>query len=509
MANHLDRCGGILLHPTSLPGEYGVGDIGPQAYRFVDWLVTANCRVWQVLPLNPPGYGNSPYASLSAFAANPLLISPELLRDWELVTINDLALAQLPEGRCDFVLAADAKRRLLDTAYRRFSISSNFEILRKEFTRYREQQRSWLDGWCAYRSLKTLYGGRHWRDWQVTPVTATAALESLTSQIEQIAFEQFLFDRQWALLRDYAAERGIRIIGDMPLFVADDSADTWLQRDLFTYGEDGFPTQVAGVPPDYFSETGQLWGNPQYLWENHQRDGFQWWIDRIKRVLQHTDIVRIDHFRGLAASWSVAAGAQNAIKGTWVKAPGKELLEAVNNALGAVPLIAEDLGLITPDVAELRDRFALPGMKVLHFAWGADAFADFLPHMYERNCLVYTCTHDNNTTVGWYKQDATEYEKDHLRRYLGVSGDDIAWDLIRAAWRSVATVAIVPIQDVLVLGGEHRMNLPGTDSDNWNWRLLTGQLDESYAMGLGELTELYGRTPEPASSKIIPEKYPL
>ncbi len=489
----MNRCGGMLLHPTSLPGAFGIGDFGPEAYRFVDWLADSGCRIWQILPLNPPGYGNSPYACLSAFAGNPLLISLEVLRDENFLTPNEIHSAMLPEGRVDFEAAAFHKNELLHKAYLRFCELFPDNALRNEFTKYRKRERAWLEEWCGFRTLKTIYSGIHWRDWPVTPVTAKKVLAEHGELVEQNAFEQFIFDRQWSALRAYANSKNVQLIGDLPIFVADDSADTWFHRELFMYDSKGNPTQVAGVPPDYFSATGQLWGNPQYDWKVHEAKKFSWWIARIKRALAHTDFIRIDHFRGLSASWHIPAGSANAVTGQWVKAPGRKLLTAIRDALGDIPLIAEDLGMITPDVIAMRDKFGLPGMKILQFAFGDDSTNLFLPHNFDHNCIVYTGTHDNNTTVGWYNNEATEKEKDFLRRYLCVSGDGTAWDLIRCAWRSTADVAIVPVQDVPALGFEHRMNLPGSDNGNWSWRLTTGQLTPGHADGLRELGALYGR----------------
>lgn len=521
---HTDRRGGVLLHPTSLPSEYGIGDLGSSATHFLEWLIGANCRVWQILPLNPPGFGNSPYSALSAFAGNPLLISPEGLLELGLVTQEECEDAKIESNRLDYQQVISVKQSLLRKSFERFQNLYNNQhqldvhdiryTFIKEYGIYCELQKDWLDGWSWFVTFKKANEGTHWREWGTNASYSPIQLSKITDEtiLEtkfQAQFEQFLFDYQWSKIRRFANENDILILGDMPLFVAEDSADVWCHLDLFDFDKDGFPKTVAGVPPDYFSVTGQLWGNPQYAWKRHEKTKFRWWVSRIQRVLYHCDLVRLDHFRGLCASWSVPFGSENAIHGKWKKAPGNALLSQVKKELGEVPLVAEDLGIITPDVTKLRDKFDLPGMKILHFAFQGDGSNMFLPHHYPENCIAYSGTHDNNTSIGWYFDDISEAEQDFARRYLGVSGEDIAWDLIRAIWRSNARFAIAPMQDLLSLPSSERMNLPGTVGDNWDWRLTREQLTPFVLHRLKDLNLMYSRIPVKPWDLIIPEQYPL
>lgn len=494
------RSSGILLHPTSLPGPYGIGDLGPQAFRFVDWLESTGCKLWQVLPLGPTGYGDSPYQCFSAFAGNPYLISPDDLLADGLAAQDDVDLLKdLPASKVDFGLLIPKKLDLLLKAFSRFQ--SNPEPLRAGFDYFCAQNASWLDDFALFMALKEANGGGAWNGWDEAlrsrkKSALTEARKRLSEDIRRYSFYQFLFFRQWEKVRKYANEKGIRIIGDIPIFVAYDSADVWANPELFYLDDAGSPTVVAGVPPDAFSATGQLWGNPLYNWEAHKKEGYQWWLSRLRASLQLMDILRLDHFRGFAGYYEIPAGEATAENGRWVPGPAHDFFHAVRKYLedgwlapGAdLPIIAEDLGVVTPDVVELLEAFHLPGMKVLQFAFtGPDN--PFLPHNYIPNCVAYTGTHDNDTAMGWY-QSAPEHEKDFARRYLGVDGHDFAWDLIRAAWKSVAVFAIAPMQDVLSLGGEARMNFPSKLGGNWEWRMKENDLREDLAADLRELNWL-------------------
>ena len=499
------RSSGILLHPTSLPGPYGIGDLGPQAYRFVDWLATTGCKLWQILPLGPTGYGDSPYQCFSAFAGNPYLISPDDLLAEGLVTEEDLiGLKELPASKADFGLVIPKKLNLLLTAYQRFrsdpstTLRTSPETLRNEFHYFCAENASWLDDFALFMSLKEANGGGAWNGWDASlrsrkKAALDKAKKELAESVERYSFYQFLFFRQWRRLREYANEKGIQIMGDIPIFVAYDSADVWTNPDLFFLDKDGNPTVVAGVPPDGFSATGQLWGNPLYNWEVHKRDGYKWWLSRVRSALLSVDILRFDHFRGFAGYYEIPASHPTAEHGRWVPGPGADLFRAIDEDLGngiivpgtGLPIVAEDLGLITPDVIELLRAFDLPGMKVLQFAFsGPDN--PFLPHNYIPNCVAYTGTHDNDTAMGWFAS-ASENEKDFALRYLGVDGHDFAWDLIRAVWKSVAVFAIAPMQDVLSLDGSARMNFPSRLGGNWDWRMSESDFREDLAAGLRDL----------------------
>jgi 4-alpha-glucanotransferase len=500
------RASGILLHPTSLPGDFGIGDFGPQARTFVDFLRDAGQTYWQVLPLGPTGYGDSPYNCFSAFAGNTLLISPELLDADGLVEADHLASRpDFQDGKVDYGGVYEWKQILLPQAYATFA-NAGADALKSEFASFCGEHKWWLDDYAAYRAIKASQGMKPWLEWP-DPLklrekgAMSAAMDQLSNQIEAEKFYQFLFFRQWLSLKRYANENGVRIIGDVPIFVSLDSSDVWCNRTKFKLDSKGRPLVVSGVPPDYFSKTGQLWGNPIYDWEAMQKDGFEWWVARIAQALKLHDVVRIDHFRGFAAAWEVPAADRTAEHGAWVDAPGIELFDAVERSLGKLPLIVEDLGVITSDVEQLRDKFEFPGMKILQFAFGGDAQNGYLPHNYQPNCVAYTGTHDNDTTVGWWRSlpgpKKPDREHDRVRRfclrYLGTDGREIHWDMIRAIWGSVADTAIAPAQDLLGLGTEGRMNLPASTKGNWFWRLGGSELSDDISARLRELTETYGR----------------
>lgn len=502
------RASGILLHPTSLPGRFGIGDLGPAAYRFADFLVAGGQSLWQVLPLGPTGYGDSPYACYSAFAGNTLLVSPERLFEKGLLARSDLdECPSMPSGPIDFKHAHEVKDVLLNKAFARYQRSTDTEF-RSAFETFAEQNASWLNDYALFRALKNAHGGRAWHEWERPLVgRESAALVrariDLHDQIEAHKFFQFLFFQQWFDLKAYCNSRGISLIGDIPIFVAQDSADVWTNPDQFKLDEDGRPVVVAGVPPDYFSATGQYWGNPLYNWDRMLADGFKWWIERVRASLQTVDIARIDHFRGFAACWEIPGGDTTAERGRWVEAPGRQLFTAIRNALGDLPIIAEDLGVITPDVERLRDGFGFPGMRILQFGFSSDTKNIDLPHNYHRNVAVYTGTHDNDTTVGWFNSVAgagstrtaeqISAERTFCLKYLNTKGSEIHWDFIRAVLQSVADTAVVPLQDLLGLGTEARMNLPNSTTGNWTWRYESNVLTGDHADRLRDLTETYGR----------------
>jgi len=502
------RSSGILLHPTSLPGPYGIGDLGAEAYRFVDFLAASGQKLWQVLPLGPTGYGDSPYACYSAFAGNTLLINPDLLLADGLLNQEDLDnYPRLPNDRVDFERVSKAKQSLLAIAFDYFKHYGR-DGMREAFDQFCSTNAGWLDDYALFCVFKEMHLGKLWSEWE--PRLAkheSATIEMIVplwmDQIEAQKFFQFLFFRQWFELKTYCHQRGIKILGDIPIFVAEDSADVWTNPDQFKLDENGRPTVVAGVPPDYFSKTGQFWGNPIYNWDQMKTDGFAWWIKRVHAALRMFDLVRIDHFRGFAASWEIPAGDKTAERGSWVSVPGKELFHAIKLGLGDVPIIAEDLGVITPDVEKLRDELGFPGMHVLQFGFGGDANNADLPHNYRRNLVAYTGTHDNDTTVGWFSSQAgagstreaadIDREREFCLQYLNTDGSQIHWDFIRAVLSSVADTAILPVQDLLGLGNEARMNLPNSSSGNWSWRVEAGAFTEEIAGKLLELTRLFGR----------------
>lgn len=499
-----ERSSGVLLHPTSLPGEYGIGDIGPQAFHWIDFLAESGCSLWQVLPLGPTGYADSPYQCFSAFAGNPYLISPEALLAEDLLHANDLVeRPNFPADRVDFGNLIPWKLGVLDRAYIRFE-NQGPPDLHAEFLDFQTTQANWLDDFALFMAIKEAHGGGSWSGWNSAlrnrePSAIQKARQEYQVAIKRQKFRQFLFTRQWSRLREYANLKGIQIIGDIPIFVAHDSADVWAHPELFYLDAQGNPSVMAGVPPDYFSSTGQLWGNPLYNWDMHQENGYEWWLARMRSVLETVDIVRLDHFRGFAAYWEVPGDAKTAENGRWVPAPGMEFFKTMRDALGELPIIAEDLGVITPDVEFMRDFFDLPGMKILQFAFAGGPRDDFLPHNYPQNCVVYTGTHDNDTALGWYER-VDEGEKDFYRRYLNRDGSDVAWDLIRACWASVATFSVAPMQDFLKLGNEARMNYPGNPSGNWTWRFESADLTPEMIEQIREMNYLYLR-----SEKIVNE----
>jgi 4-alpha-glucanotransferase len=503
------RASGVLLHPTSLPGPFGIGDIGPEAYRFADFLVASGQSLWQVLPLGPTGYGDSPYACYSAFAGNTLLISPEQLVQESLLPRSESTPAKpLPAEQVDFGQVHQFKDAILQKAYDAYKRTTDTG-LRSAFETFAQTYALWLEDYALFRALKDEHEGVAWNEWDLAlvlrkPAAIARARELLREQIEAQKYYQFLFFKQWFALKSYCNDRGIKLVGDIPIFVAHDSADVWTNPEQFKLRENGSPIVVAGVPPDYFSATGQLWGNPLYNWERMIADKFKWWIARVKATLQMVDIVRVDHFRGFAASWEIPGGDETAERGRWVEAPGLELFATIRDALGDLPIIAEDLGVITPDVEKLRDSFGFPGMRILQFAFSSDTKNIDLPHNYHKNVVTYTGTHDNDTTVGWFRSVAGEgstrtakqiaRERKFCLNYLNTNGEEIHWDFMRAVLASVANTAVVPLQDLLGLGTEARMNLPNSTEGNWSWRFKQHALTDKIGTRLKELTELYGRT---------------
>jgi len=507
----LQRSSGILLHPTSLPGRFGSGELGPEAYRFADFLAETGQGIWQVLPLGPTGYGDSPYQCFSAFAGNPLLVSLERLVEAGDLMPGDLArdLPAFSESHVDFGLAAAYKLPLLKKAAENFNLRAS-PARRADFEDFCHQSAAWLDDYALFISLKGAHGGKAiWNEWgrdigTRQPEALAVWQERLAAEMTGHRYTQYQFCRQWADLKEYCRVRGIQMMGDIPIFVAHDSADVWTHPELFHLDSHGNPAALSGVPPDYFSATGQLWGNPLYRWKAMAETGFAWWIERFRSALRLVDLIRLDHFRGFEGYWEIPAGETTAVNGRWVKGPGAPLFEAVQRALGDVPIVAETLGVITPEVTALRDRFGFPGMGILQFAFGNDPQApDFKPHNYHRNFVVYTGTHDNDTTLGWWTSsdagDSTRsaenvrQERAFAREYLHTDGGEMNWVLIRTALASVANLAIVPLQDVLGLGSEARMNVPARASGNWRWRFTTGQLTPEIAQLLRKMVRLYDR----------------
>lgn len=491
-----NRSAGILLHPTSLPGRYGIGDLGPAAFTFIDCLARARQKWWQILPLGPTGYGDSPYQCFSAFAGNPYLISPEFLLEDGLVQRPDVDEVEFREGHVDYGAVIPFKLRLLERAWKNFS-SGGANHLTGPFQSFLQREKEWLEDYGLFMALKERQGGRSWLEWpddlrRREPETLKRVRGDLAEAVGRHEFGQFLFFRQWHSVREHARSRGLRIIGDIPIFVSGDSADVWANPRYFHLDEQRRPKLVAGVPPDYFSATGQLWGNPLYDWDALKKDHYSWWVARLRHTIEEVDLVRLDHFRGFEAYWEIPAGMPTAQVGRWVNAPGADLLKTLQRELGGLPIIAEDLGLITEAVEKLRDDFGLPGMRILQFAFGGEVEHRFLPHNYDANTVVYTGTHDNDTTWGWWRT-ITERERDFTRRYVARDGSDIVWDLIRLAWASVADYAVAPLQDVLNLGTEARMNTPGRPAGNWTWRFRADQLNPDVLHRLGELTHLYAR----------------
>lgn len=506
----MSRASGVLVHPTSFPGRFGIGDLGPEAYRFVDWLAGAGQKWWQVLPLNPIDAGNSPYQSPSAFAGNPLLVSPEAMYDDGLVTEEDLRAAEIESNpdqpRANYDLARERKRPLWAKAEQTFRELPEDHPLQQEFRAFATSQAGWLNDTALFMALKDANEGRSWTTWNSyvdhRHYADAEARTVLGERIFHYRFQQFLFARQWNSLRSYAAAKGVKILGDAPIYVAQDSSDVWSNRRFFQLDEAGHPRQVAGVPPDYFSSTGQLWNNPLYDWAAMDQDEYRWWIARLRAVLQSVDIVRLDHFRGFEAYWSVPAGHKTAELGMWVPGPRDRLFRAIRDALCTeedrrLPILAEDLGTITEEVDALRKKFHLPGMKVLQFMILSDE--GFRPHEFEAESACYTGTHDNDTTRGWFHSDVApyDYRMDRIRQFVSGNEDSFAWEMLQIAWRSSSDLAIAPLQDLLNLGSEARMNTPGTFSDdfgNWCWQYRPGVLTSDLQHRLRRMTEETGRS---------------
>jgi 4-alpha-glucanotransferase len=495
----MNRSAGVLLHPTCLPSPHGIGDLGPTAHAYLDWLATAGVAWWQVLPLNPPGPGSSPYSATSTFAGNPLLVSPELLVEDGLLDEGDLADGpELPDEWVDFARVVPRKRELVRRAFERFTQRPG--AMATELETFRALNRGWLDDYALFAALKEAHGGAAWSAWPAElarrdPAALARWRAEHRAAVEREVFVQLLVHRQWAALRNRATDLGLRILGDVPIFVAADSAEVWAHPELFLLDDELRPTVVAGVPPDYFSATGQLWGNPLYDWQRMAVDGYRWWLDRLAHTLAQVDLVRLDHFRGFAAHWEVPADAATAVDGRWVGGPGRPFFDAVAEALGGLPFVAEDLGVITDDVAELRDGLGLPGMAILQFGFSPEPRSSYIPYSHHRRQVVYTGTHDNNTTLGWFLGDASEGERELVRRYADSDGSDPSWDLIRLAMASVAELAVVPHQDLAGLGADCRMNTPGTAEGNWIFRITPWMLGEGIRDRLAELIETFGRAP--------------
>ena len=493
-----ERASGLLLHPTSLPGRFGIGDLGESAYRFIDVLIECRQKLWQICPLGPSGGTEySPYQCFSAFAGNPLLISLEKLVDEGLLSQDDLSIQEpFDEQKIDYDRVSQVKVGLFRKAHTHF-LAEATSLQQAKFETFCQHQREWLDDYALFMALMEDHNESPWNTWEREvvvrePDALAHKREQFASQISYHKFLQYLFVTQWLELKAYANRHAIKIIGDIPIFVSYESADAWSNPELFFFDDVGNPEFVAGVPPDYFSKTGQLWGNPVYCWDVMKEQGYRWWIARFAKTFELVDIVRVDHFRGFAAYWSIPFGEETAVNGKWEPGPGQDLFCAVENKLGKLPIIAEDLGVITPDVVVLRDAFDFPGMKVLQFAFSGQPDNEYLPHTYEQNYVVYTGTHDNDTTLGWYTSISPE-DQAWITSYLNTDGSNICWDLIRAAWSSVADMAVIPFQDLLQLGSEARMNTPGTHERNWEWRFTWDTLTKEMQNRLRTLTQMYWR----------------
>jgi 4-alpha-glucanotransferase len=495
------RSSGILLHPSSLPGRYGIGDLGEFAYRFVDYLVSASQRYWQVLPLSPTSYGDSPYQSPSTFAGNANLISLDKLKTLGWLTDADLAeVPDFPVHTVDYGWVIQYHDEKLEAAYRGFLQRANAGY-QQAFKQWVESQAFWLEDYALFMAIKNENGGKAWVEWAnedeslYQPAAIEAARTRLADQIDLVRFRQWVFFAQWDELKTYANDKGVKIIGDIPIFVAHDSSDVWANRQYFYLDEKGKPTVIAGVPPDYFSATGQRWGNPLYRWDVLKANGYDWWIKRVQATLHLVDYIRIDHFRGFEDYWEIPATEETAIKGKWVKGPNIDFFNALKAQLGELPIIAEDLGQITEAVEKLRDDLGLPGMKIIQFAW-SDPDNEFLPHNYTTpNCIAYTGTHDNNTTLGWWMGEATPGEKQYFTAYVGEEITEPHWQMIRLGMMSVAHTFIAPMQDVLGFGTDTRMNMPGRETGNWGWRFTAEWFDHPAKERLKSLTHIYGRNP--------------
>lgn len=498
------RQAGILLHPTSLPGRYGIGEIGPEAHRWLAHLNGMSQKLWQVLPMGPTGYADSPYQTLSTFAGNSMLISFDSLREDSLLREEDLQdFPAFPEEHVEYGPVLLARSKILHKVAQSFGRRAS-PTFKADWMQFCEEESKWLEDYTLFAALKKEHGGGPWIHWPEPlrlrePTALSAARKKHSAEIKHSKILQFLFFHQWHSLREDARKRGISLIGDIPIFVAHDSADVWCHPELFFLDPNGSPTVIAGVPPDYFSATGQRWGNPLYQWDIHEKDGFSWWIDRLRSTFRLYDIVRIDHFRGFESYWEIPAQELTAIHGRWVKGPGRKLFDAAHRALGPLPILAEDLGVITPEVDALRDELGFSGMRILQFAFGDGPQPEsFRPESYPSNCAVYTGTHDNDTTVGWYRSepgkdstrnaDQISREQHNVRRYLSSDGSQIHWDLIGLALRSHANTAIYPLQDVLGLGSTARMNIPGREQGNWSWRFQWEQLSPDIEQRLHRMT---------------------
>ncbi len=501
------RRSGIIAHPTSFPGRFGCGDLGPSAYEFVNFLEDAGQQVWQILPLGPTGYGDSPYQSFSAFAGNPYMIDLDHLVEQGHLSKADIEpVPTFPADRVDYGWIFTYKLPILEKAAQNFQHSMQGEE-KEAFHQFCDDNKNWLDDYALFASVKDSHGGNLWTKWDKDiAMQQPEAVESWKHKTADAVFnrkyQQFQFFKQWYALKQYANKKGISVMGDIPIYVALDSADAWANPELYKFNEENKPTVVAGVPPDYFSATGQLWGNPIYDWDVHRAEGYSWWINRFQHTLKTVDIIRIDHFRGFESFWEVSARDRTAENGTWRQGPGTDLFNALENALGELPIIAEDLGVITNQVEALRDELGFPGMAVLQFGFGDDANNTHLPHNFKQNMAVYTGTHDNDTTVGWYSsgggtmsKQQMEEERDYVRRYYATDGWEINWTFIRSIMGSVADTAVVPLQDILGLGSEARMNTPGKSEGNWQWRYKPEQLDPNLSARLKEMAVIYGRTP--------------
>jgi 4-alpha-glucanotransferase len=494
------RTSGVLLHPTSLPGPTGIGDLGPQAHAWVDTLARARQSWWQMLPVGPTGYGDSPYQSPSTFAGNPNLLSPERLADDGLCNLKDLTEQIWADGSVNYDQVVPHKQQLVRWAWERFRAGDG-QHLRPMLDAFRSQSAWWLDDYALFAAIKDSLNGIAWWQWPRSLAfrdhdSLKAIAERLADEIDAHRFGQFLFFHQWGQLREHAQQSGIQLIGDLPVYVAQDSADVWARPEFFLLNEERQPVVVAGVPPDYFSATGQLWGNPIYDWDALKKTGYSWWVARLQAALNLFDLVRIDHFRGLEAYWAIPAGDTTAEHGRWVAGPGEHLLEALRTAVGGLPIIAEDLGFITPQVDALREQFALPGMRILQFAFGGAVEARFLPHRFGRNLVVYTGTHDNDTTRGWYEK-LTDAERNCFHHYAPDAAAHPVGALVRLAWASVANLAVVPLQDLLGFGSDARVNKPGTATGNWCWRVSPQELlTDDWAGWLADLGRIYERNKE-------------
>jgi 4-alpha-glucanotransferase len=495
----VERISGVLLHVTSLPSYGGVGDLGPAAYEFVDFLAAAKQKLWQVLPLSPTGYGSSPYSALSAFAGNPILVSLEKLAEQGWIAPDRIQGLAGHDGAVDFVRASNEKLPLVEEAAANFLDRASDEQ-RLKFQKFCTDNVSWLPDYAMFTVIRKVYNYASWHQWPAEFARRSGDWQTtvLNQYGRELAIEQavqFFFSEQWCALKSYCGERGIQVMGDVAIFVNYDSADVWTHPDLFELDDNLIPLRVSGVPPDYFSATGQRWGNPLYRWGVMRERGFDWWVARIRRSLALYDSIRLDHFRGFEAYWSIPAEEETAMNGQWVKAPGHELFQRLRDVFGELPFVAEDLGLITKEVDELREHFGMPGMRILQFGFADRGSHLYLPHRFVPNTVTYTGTHDNNTTLGWWRDDATPVERENAQTYLQTIDNDgeIVWAMIKAAARSVANLCIFPLQDVLHIGSEGRMNTPAAAGGNWAWRYSPSALHPDFALKLGALMEVTDR----------------